>query len=102
MKRVTVVKDLLEDQKAELTPAERALSSVLLSDYPVAGLQSVTRFAEAAGVSTPTVIRLARKLGFGGYTELQEALRDEVSAQIKQPITEFEIQVVHVRNGSLA
>ncbi len=90
MKPAKIVKDLLHDQKADLTPAERLLSDVLLSDYPVAGLQSITRLAEAAGVSTPTVIRMARKLGFDGYPELQAALRDEASAQIKQPIRKRE------------
>jgi len=90
VKRSAVVKDLLDDRKAELTPSERSLSDVLLSDYPVAGLQSITKLAEAAGVSTPTVIRLARKLGFEGYPELQTALREEASAQIKQPILKRE------------
>lgn len=90
MKRSSIVKDLLDDRKADLTPAERSLSDCLLRDYPVAGLQSVTKLAEAAGVSTPTVIRLARKLGFDGYPELQAALREEASAQIKQPILKRE------------
>ncbi len=90
MKRSAIVKDLLDDRKADLTPAERLLSDILLRDYPVAGLQSITKLAEAAGVSTPTVIRLARKLGFDGYPELQAALREEASAQIKQPILKRE------------
>ncbi len=90
LKRSEVVKDLLDDQKADLTPAERRLSDSLLRDYPVAGLQSITKLAEAAGVSTPTVIRLARKLGFEGYPEMQAALRDEASAQIKRPILKRE------------
>ena len=76
LRRSEVGKDLLDDQKADLTPAERRLSDSLLRDYPVAGLQSITKLAEAAGVSTPTVIRLARKLGFEGYPEMQAALRD--------------------------
>ena len=90
MNRGEIVKDLLNDRKTDLTPAERQLSDILLRDYPVAGLQSITRLAEAASVSTPTVIRLARKLGFDGYPELQAALRDEASAQIKQPILKRE------------
>lgn len=81
-----IVKDRIEDLKADLTPAERQVTSVLMRDYPVAGLQSVTRFAEAAAVSTPTVIRLARKLGFEGFADMQEALREEAAAQIKRPM----------------
>lgn len=90
MKRPRIVKDLLQDLTGQLTRAERQLTDILLRDYPVAGLQSITRLADAASVSTPTVIRLARKLGFDGFTELQDALREETSAQIKQPILKRE------------
>ena len=90
MKRPLIVKEIIQDKTADLTPSERRLADVLLRDYPVAGLHSITKFAEAAEVSTPTVIRLARKLGYAGYPELQEALRDEASAQIKQPILKRE------------
>lgn len=90
MKRTVVVKDRLKDQAGVLTPAERLLSDVLLRDYPMSGLQSITKLADAANVSTPTVIRLARKLGFDGFPEMQEALREEASAQIKRPILKRE------------
>jgi len=80
------VKDRLHDHAGTLTPAERQLSGVLMRDYPVGGLQSITKIADAAGVSTPTVIRLARKLGFEGFPELQAAMRDEASEQFKTPI----------------
>jgi DNA-binding MurR/RpiR family transcriptional regulator len=70
-----------------LTPSERQLASVLLKDYPVAGLESITRLAAKAKVSTPTIIRMARKIGFDGFPPMQEALREEVSAQIKKPIS---------------
>ena len=86
MSKPLSVKDRLHDQAAALTPAERQLSSILMRDYPVGGLQSITKIAEAAGVSTPTVIRLARKLGFDGFPELQSAMREEASAQFKTPI----------------
>lgn len=81
-----IVKDRIQDLTPSLTPAELQLKDALLRDYPLAGLQSVTRLADAAGVSTPTVIRLARKLGFGGFTGLQDALREEAAAQFKKPI----------------
>ncbi|MDF1856007.1 MurR/RpiR family transcriptional regulator [Pseudooceanicola sp.] len=81
-----IVKDRILARRAELTAAERTLAEVLLKDYPVAGLQSVTRLAGAAGVSSPTVIRMARKLGFDGFTDLQNALREEAAAQIREPI----------------
>ena len=85
MQTTVPVKDQIQANATELTPAERQLAGVLLRDYPMVGLQSITRLAESAGVSTPTVIRLARKLGYDGFPELQSALRDEASAQINAP-----------------
>ncbi len=46
--------------------------------------------AEAGDVSTPTVARLIKKLGFGGFCEFQQALRDEVSAKMSTPIRKHE------------
>ncbi|PRY22538.1 RpiR family transcriptional regulator [Aliiruegeria haliotis] len=84
------VKQIIQDNLGDLTRSEQQLANVLLQDYPMAGLKSVTKFASAAGVSTPTVIRMARKLGFDGFPHLQDALRDEVAAQIKKPISKHE------------
>lgn len=83
----SLVRELIKDNSEALTRSERQLASVLLKDYPVGGLQSITKLAAAAGVSTPTVIRMARKLGFDGFPDLQEALRNEVAEQIKKPIS---------------
>lgn len=85
-----IVKQLIQESLGDLTRSERQLANVLQQDYPMAGLQSITKLATAAGVSTPTVIRMARKLGFDGFPMLQKALRDEVAAQIKKPISKHE------------
>ncbi|OUS20285.1 RpiR family transcriptional regulator [Litorivita pollutaquae] len=82
-----LVKDRLHSDMEALTPSERRVASALLTDYPVAGLQSITKLAVQAEVSTPTVIRMARKLGFDGFPDLQNALRGEVADQIKKPMS---------------
>lgn len=84
-----LIRDLLKERQADLTTAERKLSAVLEAESLVTGLQSITRLAEIADVSTPTVIRLARKLGFEGFPDFQNAIREEVAARIKQPLTKF-------------
>lgn len=89
-----LVKQKIQDEMEELTRSERQLASILLQDYPMGGLQSITKLAAAAGVSTPTVIRMARKLGFDGFPDLQDALREEVAAQIKQPLSKRDAWVV--------
>jgi DNA-binding MurR/RpiR family transcriptional regulator len=85
-----LVRDLLKEKQAELTGAERKLAAVLMDDSLVSGLQSITRLAENAEVSTPTIIRLARKLGFDGFTDLQNAIREEIGARMKQPLAKLD------------
>ena len=80
------IADRLKEAAGSLTPAETRLSGALLGDYPFAGLGSVTRLAENAGISAATVSRLARKLGFGGFPEMQAALRAEIEAQARGPL----------------
>jgi DNA-binding MurR/RpiR family transcriptional regulator len=72
-----------------LSPAERRLARVLLASYPIAGLESVARFAERAGVSPPTVTRFITKLGFSGYPGFQESLRHEVQARLSSPLNRY-------------
>jgi DNA-binding MurR/RpiR family transcriptional regulator len=91
LSRKPLVRDLLKRKQAELTAAERRLTAVLLQDSMVGGLQSITKLAESAEVSTPTVIRLARKLGFEGYGGLQDAIREEIAARIKQPLAKLDV-----------
>jgi DNA-binding MurR/RpiR family transcriptional regulator len=74
----------------ELTRAEKQLANALLENYPVSGLGSITILAEASGVSTPTVVRMAKKLGFKGFPELQAALRSELEATISNPIAKHD------------
>ena len=97
-----IVKDILSDCMEELTHAERQVASILLTDYPVAGMQSITALAAISDVSTPTVVRLAKKLGFDGFSKMQEALREEVAAQIKKPVSKHDSWVSDPSNKHIA
>lgn len=83
------VGELVRQRLDSLSPAERRLARVLLASYPIAGLESVARFAERAGVSPPTVTRFITKLGFRGYPEFQEILRHEVQARLSSPLARY-------------
>jgi DNA-binding MurR/RpiR family transcriptional regulator len=85
----TRVGELVRQRLNSLSPAERKLARVLLASYPIAGLESVARFAERAQVSPPTVTRFITKLGFSGYPEFQETLRHEVQARLSSPLTRY-------------
>lgn len=83
------VGELVRQRLDSLSPAERKLARVLLASYPIAGLESVARFAERAGVSPPSVTRFITKLGFRGYPEFQESLRHEVQARLSSPLARY-------------
>ncbi|MFO1032889.1 MAG: MurR/RpiR family transcriptional regulator [Hyphomicrobiales bacterium] len=82
----STIAEQLNGGRLGLTLADRKLSAALMADYPVAGLASISDFARVAGVSTPSVLRFAKKLGFTGFPAFQQALRSEVSAQLQNPI----------------
>ena len=71
----------------DLTPAERKVARVLLTEYPVRGLAPIAKLAADAGVSAPTVVRLISKLDFDNYAGFQESLKSEVVARLSSPLS---------------
>ena len=84
-----------------LTRAEKQLAGVICENYPVSGMGSITRLAEAAGVSTPTVARMVQKLGYSGFPEFQAALREELEARMSNPIEKHEAWSRHAPESHL-
>ena len=93
--------DQLRTALSDLTRAERQLATHILSHYPVAALGSITQLAKAAQVSTPTVVRLAQKLGYRGYPDFQGNLRGEVEAMLVTPLTKHDQRAGRVPDGHL-
>lgn len=84
------VAELVRARFSVLTRAERQLANALMANYPMAALVSITEFARNAEVSTPTVLRTVKKLGFSGFPEFQRALRQELEATLSDPIAKHE------------
>ena len=85
------VAERLQEQRAQMTRSEIQLAEVLLDEYPISGLCSITDLADKAAVSTPTVGRMVQKLGFKGYGTFQAALRAELAEMISNPIAKREV-----------
>ncbi|MQW87249.1 MurR/RpiR family transcriptional regulator [Sinorhizobium saheli] len=81
------IRDRLTDGAIAFTRSELKIVRQLLSNYPAAGLNTVAHLAASAGVSNPTVVRFASKLGFEGYPEFQKALLDEVQERMSSPLS---------------
>lgn len=73
----------------DYTAAEQRVARALLDSYPVAGLETVARFAKRAGTSGPTILRFVNRLGFASYAAFQNALRSEVQKQLQGPLARY-------------
>ncbi len=67
----------------ELTTAERRVAEVILSRPQTVGFGTVADLAAAAGAGAATVVRLAGKLGFDGYTDLQSSVQRDLMQQLR-------------------
>ncbi len=81
------VAELVHRRLQRLTRGERKVARTLLTRYPMAGLEPLSGFAQRAGVSHPTILRFIAKLGYTGYPEFQAALRGELEARFKSPLS---------------
>lgn len=88
----TSIQQLLAERQGELTAADRKLADVLLAHPRQAAFLSTHEIAQRAAVHPTSAVRLARKLGFGGYPELRATLQNELfdesaaAARVRQRI----------------
>lgn len=78
--------DDIRDRLEEFTATEKKAAHALLANYPVQGLGTVAEFADAAGVSSPTILRFVARLGFPSFAEFQKKLRSELANQLNSPL----------------
>ncbi|HVW31452.1 MAG TPA: MurR/RpiR family transcriptional regulator [Acidimicrobiia bacterium] len=67
----------------ELTPAERKVAAVVADGPEAVAFGTVADVARKSGASGATVVRLAAKLGYDGFVELQAAVRDELTTRLR-------------------
>jgi len=67
----------------DLTPAERRVAAVVADDPEAVAFGTVADVARRAGASGATVVRLAAKLGYDGFVELQAAVREEMTRRLR-------------------
>lgn len=61
-----------------MSPGERSLATYMLENIEELMFLSALEVADAAGTSNASVTRLAQRLGYRGYVELQLTLREEL------------------------
>lgn len=86
------VADTVNALLGTLTRTERRVAQVLLSQYPLLGLETLVKFAEAAQTTAPSVLRFVTKLGFAGYADFQAALRTELKPQLQSALNRHTVR----------
>ena len=73
----------VRDAGPQLTAAERRVATVVLERPQLVGFGTVADLAGAAGAGAATVVRLAAKLGFDGFSALQASIQRDLSHQLR-------------------
>jgi len=66
----------LADTYRDLPDAQRAIADLLMGDPLLGALWGIESMAERAQVSVGSVMRFARRLGYKGFSEFRDALRE--------------------------
>jgi DNA-binding MurR/RpiR family transcriptional regulator len=77
------VADRVRERGERLTPAERRVATVLVSNPQIVGFGTVADLAEAASAGAATVVRLANKLGYDGFVGLQADVQRDLTGQLR-------------------
>ncbi len=79
----------LQETFEALGKQEKAVARALLRDYPVSALSTVAALADAASVSTATVLRLVNRMGFETFGSFQEAVKRDLKTLLQSPSDRF-------------
>ena len=73
------LRDAARSAAADLSPAERLVVEAILAEPERVAFGTVAELAGRSATSGPTVVRVARKLGFDGYRGLRAAAQQELT-----------------------
>jgi DNA-binding MurR/RpiR family transcriptional regulator len=73
----------IEQRADALPPAERRIAEVVLADPNAVAFSTVAEIGRQAGTSGASVVRLAGRLGYAGWADLQDQVRRGVGQQLR-------------------
>ena len=76
----------IEAHRAVLSPSERQVAEVVLRDPETVAFGTVARVASAASTSGASVVRLANRLGYAGFSGLQAAVQSAIGQQLRPAV----------------
>jgi DNA-binding MurR/RpiR family transcriptional regulator len=79
------ITNLIASHNERFTPTDRRIAEAVLEDPMLLTFGTVSAVAERVSTSSPSIVRFATKLGFEGFSELQQSVREEISKQFTSP-----------------
>src|SRR4051794_26477632 len=89
------VADRIGKASTSLTTAERRVAEVVLANPQLVAFGTVADLAEGAGSGAATVVRLATKLGFDGFSALQASVQQDLANQLRPAAERIRDPAVH-------
>src|SRR3954466_12620615 len=89
------VADRIGKASTSLTNAERRVAEVVLANPQLVAFGTVADLAEGAGSGAATVVRLATKLGFEGFSALQASIQQDLASQLRPAAERIRDPAVH-------
>ena len=86
------LQDRVRRESGTCTEAGRRVAHALLGEYPMAGLETVARFARRAQTSGLTIPRFISRPGFDTCADFQDSLRPEIQARLQGPLSRPEVR----------
>lgn len=80
------IREKLAARTADLAPAELRVAEAILARPEAIAFGTVAELAKQATASGATVIRLAIKLGYGGFVGLQQAAQQELAERLNPAV----------------
>ena len=80
------VAERIRIHSASLTAAERRVAEAILRSPQSVGFGTVADLADSAKVGAASVVRLASKLGFDGYSDLQASIQHDLLRQLRPAV----------------
>ena len=74
----------IESNNYHLTTTLKAICDYLMVNYTKAAMSTAAEIAHVVGCDTTAVVRCAQALGFRGWPELQQQMRDHALAEIEE------------------
>lgn len=80
MKRSLLVR--IREEYSHLSKSHKRIADYILENYEKAAFYTAAKLGEVTGISVSTVVRFAVQMGYPGYPEFQDALRETIKGKL--------------------